>query len=243
MDLRHRYIIIIIIAAIVGILSACESFAQSPTATAVLMTETLVPTENPTMTPTETITITPSETQTPTASFTATPTSTPTYTNTPTETPTGTPTVTHTNTPAPAWADPNAIRIYVIHPGTGGPIACGDSILGISSGYARTGSVEQDIKLALNTLFATSQYLGDFYNATYTSSFKVNSVDFKESTGTAEIVLSGSYVKPKDACDARRYREQVWATARHFPEVNRAYISLTNGKLLGDLLYAVMLKK
>lgn len=236
MVFRHRYILFIVIAVIAGWLSACASTTPLPTATTVPMTETSTPTETPTCTATATFTLTPTETPTPTATSTNTPT------HTPTETPTEIPTEAPTNTPAPAWPNPNAIRIYVIHTGTNGPIACGDSILGISSGYLRTGSVEDDIVLALNTLFATSQNVGDYYNATYSSSFKVSSVDFKESTGTAEIVLSGNYVKPKDHCDAKRYREQVWATARQFPEVHRAYISLTNGKLLGDLLYAVMLK-
>lgn len=230
-------IALLILAA--GLLSSCATLAPSPTATAVPPTETAAPTE--TTTPTATFTVTPSDTPTPPPTFTLTPTETPSITPSQTETPTETPT--ETNTPGPAWADPNVIRIYVTHLGTGGPIGCGDSLIGISSGFVRTGDVEGDIRIALNTLFASGQKVGAYHNATYPSSFKVDDVDFKKSSGTAVITLKGSYVKPPDACEARRYREQVWATARQFPEVYRATIWLKSGALLGDLLYAVTSKK
>lgn len=124
-------------------------------------------------------------------------------------------------------------------------MACGDTLVGISSGFLRSdsGDVEQDIVTAVNTLFASGQKIGAYHNATYPSNFRVSDVDFKKSSGSAVITLSGSYVKPGDYCDATRYREQVWATARQFPEVNRVTIFLDDGKLLGDLLYAVTSKK
>ena len=102
---------------------------------------------------------------------------------------------------------------------------------------------KEDIRIAVNTLFTSGQKVGAFHNATYPSKFRVSDVSFEKSTGTAVITLSGSYVKPADRCEGIRYREQVWATARHFPEVNRVTIWLENGKLLGDLLYAVTSKK
>jgi len=122
--------------------------------------------------------------------------------------------------------------------GSGGPVACGDSLYAVYTGHVRTGNTEKDIQIALDRLFSSGQYFGDLYNAVYPNNFRVQSVDFKQSTGTAVIVLKGGYVKPADYCDSRRYREQIWATARRFPEVNRIYISLTNGILLGDLLAA-----
>lgn len=226
----------------VSIFSACAS--ENPLPPTATVTDTPTVTVPPTSTqipPTLTFTITPTDTSTPTPSPTSTPTDTPTATLTPSETPTETP----TDTPAPAWANPNAIRIYVTHLGTGGPLACGDSLVGISSGFLRSesGDVEQDIITAINTLFASGQKVGAFHNATYPSNFRVSDVEFKKSSGSAVITLSGSYVKPSDYCDAKRYREQVWATARQFPEVNRVTIFLDDGKLLGDLLYAVTSKK
>jgi hypothetical protein len=225
----------------IGLLTSCASLAPSPTATAIPPTETPVPTA--TDTPTATFTLTPSETPTATPTETVTPSETPTATasSTPTETPTLT--ATPTQTVGPAWSDPNAIRIYVTHLGTGGPLACGDTLVGISSGFARTGDVKEDIRIAVNTLFASGQKVGAYHNATYPSKFRVSEVNFKKSSGTAEITLKGSYVKPSDYCEGRRYREQVWATARQFPEVQRVSIWLEDGKLLGDLLYAVTSKK
>ena len=143
----------------------------------------------------------------------------------------------------PAWADPNILRVYVTHLGTDGPIACGDSLIGLSAGMWRTGDVAKDITLALNALFASGQNIGAYHNATYPSSLRVSNVEYIKSESKAIITLTGSYVKPADYCEARRYREQVWATARQFPEVSRVVIWLDNGKLLGDLLYAVTSKK
>jgi len=231
-----RLIYLIIFSAV--LLSACATATPIPPTATTKPSDTPQPTESP-IPPTATFTVTPSETPTPTETLTKTPTNTPSKTPTLTETPTETP----TETRAPAWADPNAIRIYVTHLGTGGPLACGDTLVGISSGFTRTGDVEEDIRIAINTLFATGQKVGDFHNATYPSSFRVGEVDFEKSSGTAVITLKGNYVKPDDYCEGRRYREQVWATARQFPEVYRATIWLDNGLLLGDLLYAVTSKK
>ncbi len=234
---RKPFWLILILLLSASLLSACASATPIPPTATIKPSNTPLPTKTP-IPPTATSTVTSTETAIPTETPTQTPTNTPTETPTPTDTPTATP----TNTLAPAWKDPNVLRIYVTHLGTGGPLACGDSLVGISAGYLRTGDVKEDIKLALNTLFASGQKVGAYHNATYPSSFRVSNVEFKKSTGKAEITLSGSYVKPADACEARRYREQVWATARQFPEVHRVTIWLTNGKLLGDLLYAVMSK-
>jgi hypothetical protein len=122
-------------------------------------------------------------------------------------------------------------------------MACGDTLIGISSGYLKSGEVGKDIRTALNTLFASGQKVGAYHNATYPSSLRVSEVEFKKSEGRAVITLDGSYVKPGDYCEALRYREQVWATARQFPEIYRVTIFMSDGKLLGDLLYAVTSKK
>ena len=117
-------------------------------------------------------------------------------------------------------------------------MACGDSLVKLYIGQISSGDVKQDIATALNALFSSGQYNGALYNATYSSSFRVENVDYKVSSKYADITLSGSYVKPADYCDARRYREQVWATARQFEDVSSVTIRLDNGLLLGDLLSA-----
>ena len=231
----HRLIYLVLISSI--LLSACATATPIPPTATPQPSDTPLPTETP-IPPTATFTVTPSETPTPTATFTETPTNTPTETLTPTETATETP----TNTPAPAWADPNAIKIYVTHLGTGGPNACGDTIVGISSGFSRTGDTKEDIRIALDTLFASGSNVGAYHNATYPSSFRVSEVEFNKSSGNAVITLKGTYVKPSDYCEGSRYHDQVWSTARQFKEVKTVDIWLDNGKLLGDLLSAVTMK-
>ncbi len=211
------------------LLATCTSTPPAiPTVTPVPPSATPVP---PTETP-----VPPTSTPTPTS--TDTPTATPTDTPTPTETPsvTSTPTETPTNTPVPSGYIPeNAILIYFVHLGTGGPIGCGDSLIPLTTGLYRTGDVEQDIKLALDRLFTSGQYSGPLYNATYTSSLSVSSVEHKKSDGRTTVQHDGSYVRPENSCDASRYRSQVWATALQFPEVTR-FTPWAGNALLGDLL-------
>jgi hypothetical protein len=91
-----------------------------------------------------------------------------------------------------------------------------------------------DIQIAVNALFSTGQYTLGFYNATYPSSLRFSGATIEN--GEAVVDLGGTYVKPGDACDASRYRAQVWTTIQQFPEINRA-IPKVRGALLGDLLY------
>jgi hypothetical protein len=129
--------------------------------------------------------------------------------------------------------------IYFVLHGENFPKECQYTLVPLTIGINRTNAIEKDIASALDRLFSAGQYSGQLYNATYTSSFRTDHVDHKISSGTATITLSGSYVKPKDSCDASQYRSQVWSTAKQFPEVTRAEIYLDNGNLLGDLLYAL----
>lgn len=199
-------------------------------------TSTIEPTN--TKLPTQTISPTPSTTATPSATHTPTQTktSTPSPTNTPTETPTKTPT-------SEGYISPDAIVIYFVLHGVNFPNECQYVLVPLTIGINRSYDIEQDIGTALNRLFSAGQYSGQLYNATYTSNFRTDHVDYKKYSGKATITLSGSYVKPKDSCDASQYRDQVWTTARQFPEVTRADFRLDNGLLLGDLLYALKLNK
>ncbi len=215
------------IAIILIILQACTVAPAPPT-------ETPEPTNTATSAPTATDTSVPTNTPTATPEPTATPTDTPTPTETPTATPTETPT--ETQSPIAGWPEGLILR-YFTHIGTGGPIGCGDSLQGYSTGLLRTGNVKEDLKLALNSLFQSGgPWIGAFYNATYTTNPKVSTVEYKGSTQTATIYLTGSFSKPEDECDRLRYRAQVWETARQFPEVKYAIIWM-NDMLLGDLLW------
>lgn len=182
-----------------------------------------------------------------TATFTVTPSPTlkPTFTVTPSLTPsltaTNTPTETLTNTPKPGSNIPdNAIVAYFVSVGTGGPVGCGDTLVPILTGHYRTGNTIEDLRAALNYLFAAGNYVLGLYNATYLSSFQATEITFDQSAGTATTLLAGSYTEPVTKCDAHRYRAQVWATALQFDEVTN-FTPYIGSKLLGDRLYTVML--
>jgi hypothetical protein len=227
--MKSRFTIFLQVILILITATACLSATQTPpTNTPELPTATTAPT-------TTTTPIPPTSTQTSTFTPTKTSTNTPTFTPFPTETASQTPTETPTSTPTTpfGYISENAIVIYLTLLGTGGPVACGDSIFAVKTGHNRTGDIEKDIQLAVDTLFSIGQYSGWLYNATYPSSLRVGGVNLEK--GEAVVELQGVYVKPENACDASRYRAQVWTTIKQFPEVTRA-IPKVRGALLGDLL-------
>jgi len=162
---------------------------------------------------------------------THTPSPTPSYT--PSETPTLTPTATPTNLGAGIIPE-DAIIFYLTLLGTGGSVGCGDSLLKMTTGQARTGDLAADLKVALDRIFTVGQYAGSVYNATYPSRLQVDRVNITLD-GTAVVYFSGSYEKPADGCDASRYRSQVWATAMQFKEIKR-FEPWVGNALLGDRL-------
>jgi hypothetical protein len=125
---------------------------------------------------------------------------------------------------------------YLIHLGTGGPVACGDSLVAVNIGK-RTGDVKKDAATALRSLFSTGKFSGALYNPLASSKLKVRQVEYNPSTKKYQIFLGGKLVKPDAYCEIARARAMVWATAQQFPEVRHATIWLGSG-LLGDLLAA-----
>jgi hypothetical protein len=221
-----RYLVILLLASL--LLTSCSSAAQEPTplpatATSVPSATAVPPTE--TQVPTPTVSETPVPTET----------STPTETSEPTETPL--PTGTATATPPPPTPDiENAIVIYYIIKGTGGPVSCGDSLYAVNTGLPRTGDIANDVATALKRLFAYRyEYNGALYQSIYQSNISVNSVSFKPSTGVISVRLGGTYVRTGDDCDNSRARAQIWQTIRQFSEVKTVDI-LLNSNLLGDVL-------
>jgi len=103
-------------------------------------------------------------------------------------------------------------------------------------GVNKSGNIEKDIEMAVNALFSIGQSAYGLYNATYPSSLRAGEIALTK--GEARVQLKGSYVKPKDACDAYRYRAQLWNTINQFDEVQRA-VPMIGGAALGDLLSAV----
>jgi hypothetical protein len=231
----RRIIHTLLLVLFVFYLSACQTAAAVPITHVPLPTQgndgrkqtDISETQTPTISPSPTDTLLPVPTTT--AEYTTTALST--QTQTPTSTPTETPTT--TSKPYSGSLPENAIVIYLTQLGTGGPVGCGDSLVPIMIGVERTGDLEKDIQLAVNALFSVGQYSLSLYNATYPSSLRFSG--FHLDKGEAIVEFGGSYVKPENACDASRYRAQVWTTIQQFPEVIRA-IPKYKSALLGDLL-------
>jgi hypothetical protein len=125
--------------------------------------------------------------------------------------------------------------VYYIQLNTGGPIACGDSLIKANTGVRRSGDLKADVATALTRLFTKQKFIGGLYNPVYLSNMSVTSVDFEDYTGTVKIQLDGTYVRSGDRCDDRRVHDQIWTTVRQFKDVKIVYILLRTA-LLGDLL-------
>jgi hypothetical protein len=215
------------LAILLGWLAACslqatpqQSSPANPTAapaTIAAPTDTAPP-------PTETFTPLP-------PTLTASPSPVPTATDTPE------PTATATATPLPPTPPSDqAINIYLVQTGTGGPIACGDSLIRINTGLWRTGDNKKDIATALRSLLVKSKFIAGLYNPVYLSNLSLVGVDFNPTTGLATIDLSGTYVRSGDHCDDGRVHDQIWTTIRQFPGVKGNPLVRLNGNLLGDIL-------
>jgi len=231
---RIWIILLLISTATLLLFSACTSpsvlkeIESTPTNTDVPPTKTPItltitpipPTATQTSTPTKTYTPTPTRTQTATRTATATETSTPTST------------ASVSSSSFTGQSVDNAIRIYFISPNAGGPVACGDYVIGLGIGEPRTSDISEGIEKGLKALLSyKSEWVGGLYNPLGRSNIKVESVRF--SNGLATVNLRGTYVKPDDDCDNLRVKAQVWTTVRQFRGVRATNIYL-NGIPFGD---------
>ncbi|MEA3440758.1 MAG: hypothetical protein U9R58_10785 [Chloroflexota bacterium] len=233
-----RIALVLIICLFAVALTACASSENNSTTNAIKEEVPVLNSSSETpIHPSETATLIP-----PTATQTSTLSPTPTRTSAPTATHTSTPSQTPTETPIPPTpSGEDAIYIYAVQLDTGGPVACGDTLVKLNTGAPRTGDIEADIKTGLKRLFSKQQYYGNLFNPVYLSNITIVSVDFKPGNGTATIELTGTYVRSGDRCDDGRVRAQVWTTIRQLSEVKNIYIYL-DGQKFGDIL-ATRLKK
>ncbi len=143
-----------------------------------------------------------------------------------------TPTMSPTATP-----QQKGLRFYLIRLNTGGPFGCGDSLVYFYTGIKSKGSLEDSVTDILRALFKSKkQFIGKDYNPVYKSNLSVKSVSVNYAAHSVDVHLKGTFVKPKDACESKRMRAQIWNTILQFDEINSLHIWVNN-KLLGDLLY------
>lgn len=145
--------------------------------------------------------------------------------------------------PSPTWEPTKTpehtggMKIFMLALNTGGYFACGDSLMYFYSGIKSSGDVKNDLTRILNRLFSQkSEYVGGYYNPLYKSNLNVKSVDYNPANGHVNLVLGGTFAKPKDKCESDRIRTQIWETVLQLDNVHSAQIWVNN-KLLGDLLY------
>lgn len=146
------------------------------------------------------------------------------------------PVITPSPPPSPTATVPlttYGIYYILIAKDTGGPFGCGDSLIQYYPGVWVNGDMEDDIVAALNALFSNhSEYVGDLYNPIYQSQLKAKGVEIVG--GDVVVTLGGSLVRPKDDCESKRMRAQIWYTISQFTST-RPVVYLNNA-LLGDLL-------
>jgi hypothetical protein len=140
-------------------------------------------------------------------------------------------------TPSPtATLEGGGLFYYLVAEGTGGPFACGDSLLAIYPGKVRTGNTTEDVKTALNALFSNHhKYYNGLYNSLHASSLRVTDVYRRDGSGEIHVRLMGDFVRPKDDCESKRMYAQVWQTIFHVSGDNSAVVWL-NQALFADLL-------
>jgi hypothetical protein len=220
---------ILILLAVFGMITGCATAGPqqiSPTAKAEAgAVVTLIPAPSP-VPPTATVSLPP------TATFTLTPlpfTPTNTATMAPSATSSDTPTASPiaSATPAPgtqpgallpgAGGSGNTVKVFLIALSPGGAAGCGGSAVAVSAGIPRTKDIAADIKAALNALFSMkSKYYGSLYNPVSYSTFRVQKIDYENSSGFLTVWLSGKYRPSGNDCDNTWVKAQIWSTAKQF---------------------------
>ncbi len=144
-----------------------------------------------------------------------------------------------TRTPA---ASPNGkIQFFLIIPDDNGlngtPVGCGDSLVAIETQESLSGTLEQDIKTALDSLFAlkTDSYgQSGFVTALATVNLMVQNVTV---TGETAILNLGGSFTLTGVCDDARMQAQILSTLFQFPQLNAVsiYLNDDNMKQLFDM--------
>ena len=110
-------------------------------------------------------------------------------------------------------------------------IGCGDSMISVSTDRLKTGNTPNDIKIALNELFAITDAnfgKGGMYNSIYQSDLEVASVD--AANGDYTVNITGKVLKG-GTCDDPRFTEQIKRTITQFSDVKTVKIFVNNTEL------------
>jgi hypothetical protein len=125
---------------------------------------------------------------------------------------------------------PQTATVYVVNVGDGGPVGCGDSLVGIQQPVYATDTTEEAITAALEALFNLGgPNVGEsgLTNALYQSDLAVDSVSI-DADGIATVELSGTIVSG-GVCDDPRIEAQIRETVLGFEGVTDVVV-LLNGE-------------
>ncbi len=128
------------------------------------------------------------------------------------------------------------LRYYLFRKNTGGQFGCGDSLIYYYPGVNATGKRGTDITRALQSLFRIKRkFVGEGYNPIYRSDLSVDKVSVNAKTNSANVYLSGTFVKPKNKCESKRIKEQITNTVLQFADIHSVRVWVNN-KPLNKLL-------
>lgn len=124
------------------------------------------------------------------------------------------------------------IQFYLIivedNGASGTPVGCNDSLIGVDAGQTTTGTLERDIKTALDALFSlkTESYgQSGFITALADMNLAVENVTL---TNDSAIINMGGGFLLTGVCADARIEAQILATVFQFPQINEAFIYINN---------------
>ena len=174
----------------------------------------------------------------PTATSEPTATSLPTETATLIPSPTSPPPPTATATTSPANVE-NSLRTYYVNTDENGPIDCGDKLISIRIGVARTGDIATDVHFALSSLFSVHQpYILGLYNAygSVGNAFSVDEVTHDPNANRINVFISGRYHRnDQPRCENLRVHRQIVQTVKNAAPGVRFDLWI-NGQTIKDVL-------
>lgn len=129
----------------------------------------------------------------------------------------------------------NAILVYFFNLDVKGPYGCGEQLMWINTGRAKSGNTEVDLAYALRWLFSYhNEKIGKLYNPGWKSTFAVGWIKVDKDY-TINVNITGTYVPTKNDCDRTRLRDQIKMTVMQFAKTKKVNITL-NGTALADAL-------
>lgn len=138
-------------------------------------------------------------------------------------------------TPLPSGS-PIQFYLIALEDTSGTSVGCGDSIVAVNTGQSVEGSLQNDLRTALEALFALKEESygqSGLVTSLHTTNMQIESITVN---GDSTIINMGGVFSLAGVCSDARMQAQILHTVFQFPEVNSAaiYINGQNMKQLFD---------